>query len=121
MTHPKTMSVKELRQAAREAKAREGKQAKETANTGGGLRFANITGDVKTMIADPQNAGALFQAASQFNCLEMIGPQTTPAEGVGKYGNKHCAHARTRRHGYGDMLITHSRMHSRVRARPFNA
>ncbi len=36
---------------------------------------------------DPRNAGALFQAASQFNLLEMVGPRVTPERGVGIYEN----------------------------------
>lgn len=29
---------------------------------------------------DPANGGAVFQVASQFNCLEMVGPGVTPGE-----------------------------------------
>ena len=36
---------------------------------------------------DPENEGAVFQAASQFNCLEMVGPGVTPARGVAIYFN----------------------------------
>ena len=39
----------------------------------GALTFRQIFGDVTTITRDPANAGALFQAASQFNCLEMTG------------------------------------------------
>ncbi|MCS6851189.1 MAG: hypothetical protein NZ700_08485 [Gemmataceae bacterium] len=35
--------------------------------------------------ADHRNANALFQVASQFNLLEMIGPEVTPECGVGIY------------------------------------
>eukprot|EP01048_Picozoa_sp_COSAG05_P026367 COSAG05_NODE_7157_length_849_cov_0.649333_2_plen_133_part_01 len=31
------------------------------------------------------NAGAVFQVASQFNCLEFPGPRTTPEQGVTNY------------------------------------
>jgi hypothetical protein len=34
----------------------------------------------------PENAGALIQVASQFNLLEMTGPEVTPENGVD--GNK---------------------------------
>jgi hypothetical protein len=37
------------------------------------------------MHEDPRNAGALFQAASQFNLLEMTSPRVTPEQGVGIY------------------------------------
>ena len=33
-----------------------------------------VTGDVRQMHQSPENAGALFQVASQFNLLEMISP-----------------------------------------------
>jgi hypothetical protein len=33
----------------------------------------------------PENAGALFQVASQFNLLEMTGPEMTPEHGVTCY------------------------------------
>ena len=32
-----------------------------------------------------RNAGAVFQVASQFNCLEFPGPRTTPEDGVTNY------------------------------------
>ncbi len=41
--------------------------------------------DVQDLHRDPSNAGALFQVASQFNMLEMVGPHVTPDEGVGIY------------------------------------
>ncbi|TWU18856.1 hypothetical protein [Allorhodopirellula heiligendammensis] len=46
-----------------------------------------VVGDVRSLHADPANAGALFQVASQFNLLEMIGPDVTPERGVGIYEN----------------------------------
>src|SRR5258705_11006186 len=33
----------------------------------------------------PENAGALFQVASQFNLLEMVSPTVTPEQGVTRY------------------------------------
>lgn len=46
--------------------------------------FRCIAGDVRDLHRTaPQ--GALFQVASQFNLLEMIGPQVTPEEGVTRY------------------------------------
>lgn len=46
------------------------------------LRVRVVTGDVKRMHEDPENAGALFQVASQFNLLEMVSPAVTPEHGV---------------------------------------
>ena len=37
------------------------------------------------MHRSPENAGALFQVASQFNLLEMVGPSVTPEQGVTRY------------------------------------
>ena len=39
----------------------------------------------RSLILDPENAGAVFQVASQFNCLEMVGPGTTPESGITQY------------------------------------
>ncbi|EGJ10282.1 hypothetical protein [Rubrivivax benzoatilyticus] len=44
-----------------------------------------VQGDVRALHRDPALAGALFQVASQFNLLEMIGPQVTPDDGVTRY------------------------------------
>lgn len=46
-----------------------------------------IVADVRGLHADPANADALFQVASQFNLLEMTGPAVTPERGVGIYEN----------------------------------
>ncbi len=37
--------------------------------------------------ANPANAGAVFQVASQFNLLEMVSPSVTPEQGIGIYEN----------------------------------
>jgi hypothetical protein len=55
----------------------------------GRLRVSVVTGDVRQMHAAPEYAGALFQVASQFNMLEMIGPDVTPEQGVTRYQNDH--------------------------------
>ncbi|MCC5848526.1 MAG: hypothetical protein JJU29_10550 [Verrucomicrobia bacterium] len=54
-----------------------------------------IVADAQSLHADPANAGALFQVASQFNLLEMCGPNETPEMGVyltllggGVFGNR---------------------------------
>jgi len=49
-----------------------------------GLRSV-VTGDVRQMHQSPENAGALFQVASQFNLLEMVSPTVTPEDGVTRY------------------------------------
>ncbi|MGZ2371717.1 hypothetical protein ACXR6G_18205 [Ancylomarina sp. YFZ004] len=51
------------------------------------IRVAEEIGDVQAFHQDKANNGALFQAASQFNLLEMIGPHITPEYGVGIYEN----------------------------------
>jgi hypothetical protein len=47
--------------------------------------ICEVVGDVRALHADPANADALFQVASQFNLLEMTGPSVTPQRGVGIY------------------------------------
>ncbi|MEY4749713.1 MAG: hypothetical protein RIQ60_1927 [Pseudomonadota bacterium] len=42
-------------------------------------------GDVRAKHLLPEHAGALFQVASQFNLLEMVGPSRTPEHGVSAY------------------------------------
>src|SRR5258705_8800093 len=37
----------------------------------------------------PENAGALFQVASQFNLLEMVSPTVSPEQGVTRYQHDH--------------------------------
>lgn len=49
------------------------------------LRLREALGDVAELHADPANAGAVFQVASQFNLLEMVGPTVTPADGITRY------------------------------------
>jgi hypothetical protein len=44
-----------------------------------------VVGNVQDLHCDPQNRDALFQVASQFNLLEMVGPSVTPERGVGCY------------------------------------
>jgi hypothetical protein len=53
----------------------------------GGVQFAHLADPVgvESLIRDASNAGAVFQAASQFNCLEMVGPNVTPKAGVTNY------------------------------------
>jgi len=51
----------------------------------GTLKASVVTGDVRRMHRSPENAGALFQVASQFNLLEMVSPDVTPEQGVTRY------------------------------------
>ena len=51
----------------------------------GRLKAGVVTGDVRQMHQSPENAGALFQVASQFNLLEMTGPAVSPEDGVTRY------------------------------------
>jgi len=44
---------------------------------------------VRQMHQSPTNVGGLFQVASQFNLLEMIGPNVTPEDGVTRYQYDH--------------------------------
>jgi hypothetical protein len=54
----------------------------------GELRWSHeAIGDVLGLHALPENAGAMFQVASQFNCLEFPGPETTPEHGVTGYAS----------------------------------
>lgn len=51
----------------------------------GRLRASIVQGDVGAMHQEPEFAGAVFQVASQFNALEMVGPTVTPEDGVSRY------------------------------------
>lgn len=62
---------------------------RERAQSGGGLpgrlEVEIVRGDVQKLHRAPENAGALFQVASQFNMLEMTRPEVTPEQGVTRY------------------------------------
>jgi hypothetical protein len=49
------------------------------------LPLREVVADVQDLHVDPDNQGAMFQVASQFNLLEMAAPSVTPEEGVGIY------------------------------------
>jgi hypothetical protein len=51
----------------------------------GTLKAQIVRGDVRQMHQSPAYGGALFQVASQFNLLEMVGPDITPEHGVTRY------------------------------------
>lgn len=71
-----TPSLEELR-----ARVRSGRQGK------GKISVREVVADVRRLHAELSNAGALFQAASQFNLLEMVSPDVTPEHGIGIYEN----------------------------------
>jgi hypothetical protein len=52
-----------------------------------GMTFGHLATPVgvQALIMDPANEEALFQAASQFNCLEMVGPGVSPERGIAIY------------------------------------
>ena len=66
---------------------------RERARSGGGLpgrlKVRVVTGDVRKMHQAAENAGALFQVASQFNLLEMVAPTVSPEQGVTRYQDDH--------------------------------
>lgn len=51
----------------------------------GPSRLSIVQGDVRALHGHEENQGALFQVASQFNMLEMVGPDLTPEDGVTRY------------------------------------
>lgn len=60
-------------------------QAGGMAASGGRLTVEQLVADVRDLHRDPADAGATFQVASQFNLLEMVGPEITPEDGVDRY------------------------------------
>lgn len=54
---------------------------------GGTLQLSVQCGDVAEVHADEANELATFQAASQFNCLEFVGPDVVPEDGVQGYSS----------------------------------
>lgn len=60
-------------------------RARGSTDRGSALDIAEITGDAIALHVDPDNAGAVFQVASQFNLLEMISPDVTPEQGIARY------------------------------------
>jgi hypothetical protein len=49
------------------------------------ISLSEAIGDVKKIHGESENNGAVFQAASQFNLLEMASPNAVPEDGVGIY------------------------------------
>lgn len=50
-----------------------------------GISFQHIVGDARSLHMSEENAGAVFQVASQVNCLEMVGPDVRPEDGITRY------------------------------------
>lgn len=55
------------------------------ANYKGQIRVSEIVADVQDLHRQIENTNALFQAASQFNLLEMVSPNVIPEQGVDRY------------------------------------
>jgi hypothetical protein len=53
------------------------------------IHIEEVVGNIQTFHNEKSNNGAFFQAASQFNLLEMAGPGVTPERGVGIYEKDH--------------------------------
>lgn len=49
------------------------------------IKLREVVADVQALHRDPANEQAVFQVASQFNLLEMIGPSVTPEQGIARY------------------------------------
>lgn len=66
---------------------RELREQIETAGRGAGgrLSVSVLRGDARALHRQCEFQGALFQVASQFNLLEMTGPNVTPEQGVTRY------------------------------------
>jgi len=56
-------------------------------SSGNAIRIGEMVADVQSLHQDPLNTNAVFQVASQFNCLEMAAPHIVPEDGVGIYQN----------------------------------
>ncbi len=49
------------------------------------IQVEEIVADVQEFHSQKENSNALFQAASQFNLLEMVNPKITPEQGIDRY------------------------------------
>ena len=73
-----TPTLKELREQVAKSNSKKGK-----------LNLQAIQADVRALHLDESNANALFQVASQFNLLEMVGANVSPEKGIEIYENDH--------------------------------
>eukprot|EP00463_Aulacantha_scolymantha_P003811 TRINITY_DN4731_c0_g1_i1.p1 TRINITY_DN4731_c0_g1~~TRINITY_DN4731_c0_g1_i1.p1 ORF type:complete len:172 (-),score=23.04 TRINITY_DN4731_c0_g1_i1:99-614(-) len=55
----------------------------------GKISVEMVTGDVAKLHGEDENKYALFQAASQFNCLEFPASHFTPEQGITGYSRDH--------------------------------
>uniref|UniRef100_UPI00404B0328 hypothetical protein n=1 Tax=Flavobacterium sp. TaxID=239 RepID=UPI00404B0328 len=53
------------------------------------IEVSEIVADVQELHCKIENTNALFQAASQFNLLEMVSPNVTPEQGIDRYEFDH--------------------------------
>ena len=51
------------------------------------ISIQKVVANVQELHSNVENSNAVFQAASQFNLLEMINPEITPEHGVARYEN----------------------------------
>lgn len=49
------------------------------------IQVKEIVADVQKLHCQLENSNSLFQAASQFNLLEMVNPSVTPEQGIDRY------------------------------------
>lgn len=49
------------------------------------IKVEEVVGNIQSFHQNSENNGALFQVASQFNLLEMVGPHISPERGIGIY------------------------------------
>ncbi|CAK0834131.1 unnamed protein product [Prorocentrum cordatum] len=82
-----TPSLEELREQGRRALAEAGAAALAAASLAGAPAVRHAFGDAAELHAQGENRRALFQVASQFNCLEFVGPSCTPEMGVTGYAS----------------------------------
>ena len=74
--------------------------------------ISDADGGIKARILNSSSSGAVFQAASQFNCLEMADISKTPLDGIAIYANDHtqgpaCALACPAGTVYRNYLVEH--------------
>ncbi len=72
--HLETPTLKDLKERVKKSHVPKGR-----------LVLKEIVGNVQQLHTDSINEGAMFQAASQFNLLEMVSPSVSPKAGVGIY------------------------------------
>ena len=58
-------------------------------NMQGKPTMEHVVGEARSMHQLDENEGAMFQVASQFNCLEFISDNVTPEDGITGYINDH--------------------------------